>query len=487
MAFMPYISCFELINSINMINNRTYLILTITIFVSLLIPALVHDGMFLDGVTYSAISKNMANGYGSYWNPHYTKILYPNFHEHPPMVFIIQSFFFKFFGDAFYTERIFSLFISVLTAIGIIQCWRLLTDKFDLKEYYWLPVLLWLLIPLVSWSYKNNLLENTMGAFTIFAIFFILKALIESRIIFIIFGSILIILAFLSKGFVGIFPIVIPLLFAVIYDSKKRAVLYFLFLIILIATFSLILLIVFPEIRDNITIYFDQQLLPALNNQREITTNNRFNLIFNLMLILSIPIVIVLYILFKQWRKNRNLMLHKNKQFLLFLLIAISASLPLIISLKQRQFYLIPSIPFYALSFSYLIVSYLKETLDRVPKSSLKWLNSVSLGVLSIVLIFSTFKFGEFSRDEEKLKDIYTISNYIPEGEIISITKDLYSDWSLVAYMSRVGYLSLDCDNKHEYFLMEKNSITIPPIDYSQIDLKLNLYIILKRRLQVSN
>jgi len=476
-----------MINSINMIKNRTYLILTITVFLSLLIPTLVQDGMFLDGVTYSAISKNMANGYGSYWNPHYTKILYPNFHEHPPMVFIIQSFFFKFFGDTFCTERIFSLFITLLTAIGIIQCWRIITDKFDLKEYYWLPVLLWLLIPLVSWSYKNNLLENTMGVFTIFAILFILKALIESRILFIFIAAILIILAFLSKGFVGIFPVATPLLFAVIYDSKKRAVLYFLFLIILIATFSLFLLIVFPEIKDNITIYFDQQLFPALHNQREITTNNRFNLIFDLILILSIPIVILLYILFKQWQKNRNLMILKNKQFLLFLLIAISASLPLIISFKQRQFYLIPSIPFYTLSFSYLIVSYLKESLDRVPKSSLKLLNSVTLGILSIVLIFSTFRFGEFSRDKEKLKDIYTISNYIPEGAIISITKELYSDWSLVAYMSRVGYLSLDCDNKHEYFLMEKNSKTIPPIEYSQIDLKLNLYIILKRKLQQSN
>jgi hypothetical protein len=34
---------------------------------------------------------------------------------------------------------------------------------------------------------------------------------------------------------------------------------------------------------------------------------------------------------------------------------------------------------------------------------------------------------------------------------------------------------------------MEKNSKTIPPIEYSQIDLKLNLYIILKRKLQLSN
>lgn len=51
----------------------------------LLIPTLVQDGMFLDGITYSAISRNMANGIGSFWHPHYTETLYPHFNEHPPL------------------------------------------------------------------------------------------------------------------------------------------------------------------------------------------------------------------------------------------------------------------------------------------------------------------------------------------------------------------------------------------------------------------
>lgn len=463
--------------------NCIYWILTATVFLCLLFPTLVQDGMFLDGVTYSAISKNMANGYGSFWNPHYTNILYSNFHEHPPLVFIIQSCFFKVFGDAFYTERIFSLFIAVLTVIGITLCWRLFTDKTELKEYGWLPVLLWLSVPLVSWSYKNNLLENTMGVFTVFAVFFILKSLLENRIIFLLLGSVLIVLAFLSKGFTGIFPIVVPILFAFIYKPPRHTILYSFYLILFTAIVSYLFSIVFPELKNNITDYLHQQLLPALNNQREITTNNRFTIILNLVIELSFPIILLVYFAIKQRLKNGKVVFFKNNKSLIFLLIALCASIPLMISLKQRKFYLIPSIPFYILSISFFVAPFLKEKLDTLSISTLKWMKRASFTAVSIVLMLSVFQFGKFSRDEEKLTDIYAISRTIPEGTVISTTKNLWGDWSLVAYMSRIGNLSLDCDGKHEYLLMENNNIE-PGIlgEYEKMDLKLTKYVILKKK-----
>ena len=183
--------------------------------------------MFLDGVTYAAISKNLALGYGLFLEPHYTKILYPSFSEHPPFVFIIESLFFKLFGNHFYTERIFTFVTALFTALGIVMCWRELAKNNDIKENYWFPVLLWLLVPVVSWSYKNNLLENTMSIFTIFSVFFILRALKRNSVYLIPLSGILIICAFLSKGFVGLFPIVTPLIFGIIFKQNKKSLVYF--------------------------------------------------------------------------------------------------------------------------------------------------------------------------------------------------------------------------------------------------------------------
>lgn len=464
--------------------SKIFWILTITALIALYIPTLVQQGMFLDGITYSAISKNLASGLGSFFDPHYTQTLYPNFHEHPPLVFIIESSFFKIFGNGFLTERLYCLFIIFLTTVGISKIWRLLQPNDELKKYDWFPVLLWLSLPLVMWSYKNNLLENTMSVFTIFSVFFILKSIIEKRAIFLIFGSILIVCAFLSKGLVGLFPLAVPLVYAAANKANRNTFLYTAYLVFLTAFIAFILFIAFPEMKENILLYFDQQLIPALTNKREITTGNRFSILLNLILELSLPLILLIYFGAKQWSKDRTPKFLKDKKALLFLLIALSASIPLIISLKQRKFYLIPSIPFFILSISCLIVPFVKVMIDKWSNSTLIWIKRISVIVASILILVSFFLFGKYSRDDQKLGDVYVISNVIPKGTIISTTQALWEDWSLHAYMSRVGNLSLDRDHVHVYYLVEKGAEINPEIDseYQPMELKLEKYQLLQRK-----
>ncbi len=463
--------------------NRIFWILTIAILACLLFPTLLQDGMFLDGITYSAISRNLANGIGSLWDPHYTKVLYPHFYEHPPLVFLLQSYFFKILGDSFITERIFCLFIAIATVIGISQCWKLFYGKTELKDFNWISILLWLSVPLVSWSLKNNLLENTLSLFTIFSVFFILKSLKEQKIIYLCFGSIFIIFAFLSKGFVGIFPLVVPVLYGFIFRDKMNSILYFgylLFFTFLIATFFVILI---PDVKTNLQFYFDQQLLPALKNQREVNTDNRFSIIINLFIELSIPIILLVYFGFRQRKVIEKSDLSIRSNALIFLPIAISASFPLIISLKQSKFYLVPSIPFYTLAISAFLVPILKEKLEKISVGSLNILKIISFGVFAIVTYFSIVNFGKPSRDHDKLRDITIISSILPKGTIISTTKELWNDWSLVAYMCRIGYLSLDCENKYDYLLIESKNLSSEFLnDYEVLDLKLSRYSLLKRK-----
>ncbi len=80
-------------------------ILTISIFIISVLPSLIQDGMFIDGVQYAAVSKNWANGLGTFWVPYLSQNWYQNFHamgsnvflENPPLVYAIQGLFFKIF------------------------------------------------------------------------------------------------------------------------------------------------------------------------------------------------------------------------------------------------------------------------------------------------------------------------------------------------------------------------------------------------------
>ncbi len=411
--------------------NKQFWFLTITVFVVLLIPSLVQEGMFLDGITYSAISNNLANGIGSIWCPSYTKTMYISFYEHPPLVFIIQSWFFKIFGSAFYTERIYSFFIALMTLIGIVKCWRL----FFSRENDWLPILLWLFVPLISWAYKNNILENTMGVFTIFSIFFITKSLIKKRILYLFLGSSLIVLAFLSKGFVGIFPIIVPIIYAIVYKNDKITILYFGYSIFLITASIIVSLYVFPELNKNLIHYFNQQLFPALNNQREITTNNRFSILLNLISELLLPIIILLLFAIKDWKKQKINSLIQYKVALFWFLIAISASIPLVLTLKQRTFYTLPSIPFYILSISTLLNPYINSIKEKITPKKSRLIKNSSIFVLSCAILYSILKYGDYSRDKEMIKDIYLISKVIPKGTIMKTSNELCEQWSLIAYL----------------------------------------------------
>jgi 4-amino-4-deoxy-L-arabinose transferase-like glycosyltransferase len=132
---------------------------------------------YLDGIIYAVLSRNMAEGLGSAWQPHFTETLFPVFYEHPPLAFWLQSLAFRVLGDSVYIEKFYSLATLPVTALLIVGIWhRLVRNEPCVKHLSWLPVLLWLSTEGVWWAYANNLLENTLTVFTTLAVYLALRA-----------------------------------------------------------------------------------------------------------------------------------------------------------------------------------------------------------------------------------------------------------------------------------------------------------------------
>jgi len=148
-------------------DNRAFYLLITGAFAFLTIPRMAQSGMFLDGLTYASISRNLAQGLGSFWVPSYTSTLYPRFFEHPPLGFALQSLGFRVVGDYLFVERAYSFLLGALTAFLIMQIWRATVDE---PKYEWLPIVFWLLPSTVTWSIVNNLLETTQTLFTTLAV-----------------------------------------------------------------------------------------------------------------------------------------------------------------------------------------------------------------------------------------------------------------------------------------------------------------------------
>jgi len=462
--------------------NIFFAIIVFFIVSIILLSTLVKEGMFMDGLIYSTISRNISLGIGSLWYPKFTETIYPIFNEHPPLVFGIQSLFFKLLGTSIYTERFYSFFTAIVTLFLIKKIWFLLfTD--NTKHLWWYPVLLWIITPVVFWSYSNNMLECTMGIFTMLGVFFSIKYLkTESKIkyIYLFLISISIVLGFLSKGFPALFPLTTIAIYWLIFKKPKftntlLSSLSILFIVIII--FYLIMLN--TNVYNNLSTYFSSQVMESISGSRN--PGSRMFIIIRMMReLLPMFIFSTIIILISTKFKIRSIIkLENNKIFFFSLFIGLSASLPVAISPKQMGFYIIPAFPFFAIAFASISVSYLKKWIQKIKK-----LKILKISTLVFVIILAStiyFSFGEYSRDKKSITDIKKLGNIIPENTKVSVYIDFYQNWGFISYLYRYDFISIDRDNiNRPYYLMTKDK-QMPEKNYKKVDVKFNEFDLYKK------
>jgi len=458
-----------------LLNEGWWFILGIVIL--LFFPLLFQKGMFLDGITYAVISNNWSMGEGTLTEPHYTQTLYPIFHEHPPLFFFIQGLFFKLLGASFFVERIFSFFSLLVCCMGIHMVWNLVFE--ESKKTSWLPCLIFVLTPIVTWSFNNNMIENTLTAFMIFACYFSLKGLMKENHIWMIASGLCIVCGFFTKGFVALFPLVIPTIYGICFN-KRNVISFQLSLFAFSTLMCYLMFVLIPGLYVNFQSYLDVQLLPALKGQREITVSNRFSILSDLLIELFLPIIILIGLYFKMKKKKTSIHLKNYRKVLFFFLIGLCASIPLIITLKQRKFYLVPSLIFFTISFSLLIIDIFKKIEFSFNSLLLRTFKKASFGICILGFIISAVNLGNYSRDQFKIQDIETIHETLPSLQLISLPSSLNEDWSLHAYFARINNTSLNViSNNSRYILAPKSTSEIP--GYKNLNLDLNIYTLFQK------
>ncbi len=477
--------------------NLPFWLFTIFIIIIQILPTLIQNGMFMDGLQYACVAKNLANGLGSFWHPYICSTWWKNgsnfFLEHPPLVFGIQSLFFKALGNGIYVERLYSLCTAVITAFLIFLIWKTIFENdSETKNLAWLSVLFWIIMPVCFWSYRNNLQENTMGIFTTLSVYFIIKALkkeIKSTFyifIFLLLSGISIFLASFSKGVPGLFPIVTVFLIWLIYKnfSFHKMILYSAFLIFIpVVIYSLLLLN--HDAYDSLIFYFKHRLLYRINEEPTVTS--RFYIILRLLieLIPAIVIGVILQIYLKITKTSYAKLNSKYKKHILFFfLLGLSGSLPLSATLVQRTFYLVPSLPYFAIGLAILCLGMIKKLIGLIDfeKKSFKKFKIFSIMLVSGGILYSGVQFGKAGRDIDTLNDVYLIGSIVPKESTINIESSIYKEWSFQFYLIRHFNISLDPSNNkiQQYFIKRKESKTILSENYRKIKLMTKKYDLFK-------
>src|SRR5215471_15032907 len=198
--------------------------LALSLYGLLVLPRMLSYGMFMDGVVYASIARNMAENYGSFWQPYYTTTVYPIFYEHPPLGFWLQSWAYRLCGDSVYVETWWGFGVGTLILLVLAGIWRCVAPQGYALAGAWFPIMLFIVTPMTSWALANNLLENTMTCFIVLAVWLCIVSLQNPHIglscLYGICSGLSIFCAMLIKGPGALFPLEIPGL-SILCGSKK--------------------------------------------------------------------------------------------------------------------------------------------------------------------------------------------------------------------------------------------------------------------------
>ncbi len=458
--------------------NSTWWGILVVAILLFYLSELAESSMYIDGVWYAVISQNLSQGIGSFWFPRFSETFFSAFHEHPPLMFGIQSLFFSIFGDSWLTERIYSFTQYVGIAGLIIFLWRkIFRLRPDLRKLWFIPLLLWQ-VNLANYYYLSaNLLESPLIIFNLMTIAFLWKVGEGQKVFFnLLIAAFLLFLSFLTKGFVGLFPLAFLAIYWLVFKSSSFLTMIFrtVSLLLLFCGYFVVLFLLQPEALESLTNYLDIQVFASLKGERRLYyfRENRFFIIGQMFIVL-LPMLLatVVNMLLAKWQTKVNLPFqnilqsYEAKMALVFLLIGLSASLPIIVSPRQALPYLLPSIPFFSISIGIILSFFFYEWWEKFMLHQKNWflLLRIATGIgLLVSISFCIHKYGKSNqRDFAIINDAHEIGNVIGHQQTISSTEyNMY----ISGYLMRFNQISIDTsETVRPYLITAKDEQTSFP------------------------
>lgn len=436
-----------------------------------LVPGLVQQGMFMDGIQYACVSKNLAEGYGSFWFPFLSPFWCQNgafhFFEHPPLFYWVESWFFHIPGAGAYAEKLFCAVLWLLNAGFIYNLWKLICGKdHDKKRFGWLPLLLWTITPVCFWCFQNNMIEILVSLFMLSSVYFGLCFLMDEQkkeYRYLVLSAALLYAGFLTKGLVALFPLSLYLVFFLTHRrlSLRKALLYTGIISVVFALLFLAVYLISPSANYMLNFYFKERLLSRI--EQTPTTSNRFELLFDLVSQLLPVLIITAGAFLTQLTRKRLPTRNEGRSwFWFFLLMGVCGSMPIMLTMVQKGFYFMPSLGFYALAFSGLILGFFRSCRINVQQVSYKVFKGLSLLLAVASVMFVTWSAGKFSRDEAVLNEVHELGSLMKREGTINVDMDVYCTWNYQFYLQRYHRVYLDPTKTYRNYLLVKDPSQTP-------------------------
>ncbi len=394
-------------------------------------PYWLQEGMFMDGQIYAAVAQNLADGLGSFWAPVYQPSSPVPYSEQLPMFTGLESLFFRLLGGSLWTERVFMALAWIATAVGLCALQVKWWPERGRELAIWM-VTVWSSAPLVGWGMGNHVQEMWMAPFAVWAV----VAMSHSRWVWL--GGLLTVAAALFKGPQGLFPLVwLPLVGGLGLLPRGAATRRF-GVVLLALGLAAVALWVWDDAREAIERNAGNRLVRTFTQARAVTTADRLWLLGPM---LGQWAVLVGASLAVAWIRFGSFRAAFDRRVLAMLALGLCASLPLMVTHEQRDFYVITSLPFVALGLGNVLVG-----TEVVRSSRSVWV----LAVIALVGL-SSLPWRRVERDSELRASLQTFENEFGPRSAFNVVPELRLNHELAAYAMRRYRWEVDLANERPH------------------------------------
>lgn len=397
----------------------------------LVAPYWLQEGMFMDGQIYAAVAQNLADGLGTFWAPVYQPSSPVPYSEQLPMFTGMESLFFRLLGGSFWTERVFMAVAWIATAAGLYALQVKLWHERGRESAVW-TVAVWSSAPLVGWGMGNHVQEMWMAPFAVWAV----VAMSHSRCVWL--GGLLTVAAALFKGPQGLFPLVwLPLLGGLGLLPRGATARRF-GVVLMVLGMAAVALWLWDDAREAIERNAGNRLVRTFTQARAVTTADRLWLLGPMLgqwaVLLGASLAVA-------WIRFGLLRATLDRRVLALLALGLSASIPLMVTHEQRDFYVITSLPFVALGLGNIWGG---TELVRSPR--FVWV----LGAIGFFGLIS-LPWRRVERDSELRASLQTFENEFASRSAFNVVPELRLNHELAAYAMRWCRWEVDLANERPH------------------------------------
>lgn len=461
-------------------NHILIYLIWISVFFLIISSSFLTRSISLEGLSNSN-SVRTDEGFDSFWT---SIVENSGSGSELPLGYLLEKWAMSTFGDGALFEKFYSLGLFALCGILLVRVWRLCGNS---RLTGWMPIGLWMMVPIVTRTATQNVLEMPLTFFVLMALCSLVRGYFQRRksdklaedhapaskkyLRRSYFSSALAALwmacAFLTKGFVGCYLLIFPLVVWFYTRKEKiwRPVADMLIMVGVWAVLGALMALVVPNSHQLMTNY----IRGYLNDYGQVATvANHFWILWVLLKQLAIPILFSVIICLVFLRRNnfvKYLFFWKNRDSLDesqlrnsilgcgFLTLGFFALLPLILTRNQQDHYVISLVPMFVLGCACILYNLCIPSINGMGRRASRVLLIVAIVLALVAVVVNLNSINRAGDDRELLSDIDAMIDHLGKGDTVSVTGEVLQNDKVSAYLTRYKHITLDTSLTHQYLI----------------------------------